>query len=596
MFKFKFVDIGEGLHEGVVGEIYVKEGDTVVEGDTLFMVETDKVNSEMPSPVDGIVKKILIAKGETVHVGDDTFYIDDGSADEVEETPTKEIQIDESNASVVGEVKVSNDIKTFGITPAAVSATEAEVEQTNSDKFNINNIKPTGTGTAFDVVVVGAGPAGYKAAVKSAAGGLKVAIIEGHKMGGACVNVGCMPVKAYIKTQKTIKTIKEAEELNVTVSQDGVAVNLESLQVRKNELVEKLSGMVGMVTKGAKVTIFNGHAEFIDQYNIRVNDETLTTKVIVIATGAEPKQINVEGFKAARENNLVVDSTFVLEATKIPKSIVVIGGHDDGGPTIDINFANILNDFGVKVILLKEADSLLDAMDSDVQKFITDLLVKQGVDVQVKVKIIKLEADGTLIYEVDGKKATLKAELILDASGRKPRSQEAIDKLNLTSGVKNEIVVNNQMQTSINNIFAVGDVVGRAMLAHEAYKQADTATKTILGKDSDYKQHMIPKTVYTLPEVATVGYTENELKAMGIEFKVAQFMNEYVGKALADKEPEGFAKIMYEPKYKQVLGAKVIAANAIDIVSQIGLAMELEATIDEIKNTVYPHPATAEII
>ena len=603
MYKFKFADIGEGLHEGTVGEIYVKVNTKVNEGDSLFSVETDKVTSDIPCPVTGEIKDILIKTGDTIHVGDEIFYIDDGSQDnegvvsETPQEPPKEAASEEA-ASVVGSIKVSNEMFSFDsfnnnqdeVKPAV--KTDEEIVNSNQKKMNLpdpSQINPTGNGEEVDVVVLGAGPGGYDITARLAHEGLKTVCIEDQFAGGVCLNIGCIPTKALLKGAKVHSYIKHAHELGLDLDVKKVKVNWEKMQARKVSISKTLEKAVEFKIKAAKAEFVKGYGEIIDKHNIKVGNKVFTTKYIIIATGSHPISLNkLPGFEKGYKDGTVIDSTGALNLKKLPQKMAIVGGG-----VIGVEFATLFNELGVDVTILEGSSEILGIMDHDVRKFTLEHLVSQGIKIKTNVKVSKLD-NLNVIFENEGKEESIKIDKLLVSVGRVPNHMNLDKKLGINLGQRHEIIVNDIMQTNISNIFAIGDVVGHAMLAHTAYRHAAVLHKAFRGIYKPYNKNTIPGCVYIYPEISAIGKTEDELKKEGTEYEVSLWHNQNIGRALAESDTKGFTKIIYEKEYGLILGAHIINAASSEIITEIGAVMEMEGTIFELADTTHPHPALAE--
>ena len=609
MFKFKFADIGEGLHEGTVAEIYVKEGQQVQEGDSLFSVETDKVTSDIPSPVAGKVAKINIETGQLIHVGEEVFQIDDGSADSAE-APAKEQEAkpaakeDEGAASVVGSIEVSNNLFSFDMfkssKPSAKVMTKPTVaaKQNNSaqpavssNEFDWRKINATGNGEKVDAVIIGAGPGGYRVAEFVAKAGLKTVVIEKEKAGGVCLNVGCIPTKALLKSTAVLEMINKASFYGLDLKGE-VSLNWNQMQKRKDEVVNKLTSGVEFLMKSVKAELVKGEATVVDKHNVKVGNRTFTTKIIILATGSTPIMLPLNGFEQAQKDGMLIDSTGALSLKQIPKTLTVIGGG-----VIGVEFAVLYAELGTKVTILEGGPSILGPLDKDVRKFAADLLKNKGIEILTGAKVNGIEK-GAVTYEFDGKANSVKAEKVLLSVGRRPTNLGLDKTLGIQVDKRGAIQVNERMQTSIDNIFAIGDVTGQSMLAHSAYKHAHVVNSVMKNKGQveEWDVNKVPACVYTHPEIAMIGKTEDQLIAEGVKYVKAVYQNRNVGKVLSDGDEKGFAKLLVGKKYGEILGAHIVNNNASDMIAEIATLMETEGTIYELAGTVHPHPSIAEVI
>lgn len=612
MYKFKFADIGEGLHEGLVAEIFFKEGDSVKEGDSLFSVETDKVTSDIPSPVTGVIKKILMAQGDNIHVGQEIFYIDDGSEDTVEQPkaaaqPQPQPQKQEEAASVVGEMSVNNDLIDFSsfVTTQATQEKKEEIKQQPTSKNLNQNSLYTGengkeyTGKVdeeFDVIIVGSGPGGYLAAEEAGKSGLKTLIVEKWAWGGVCLNTGCIPTKALLKSTEVIAELQHAHKYGIVGNLDKIKINKEetwkSIHKRKQEVINKVSSSVKLLMKSSKCKILEGEAKFVGAREIEVNNKIYRTKNLILATGSRPKKLEmIEGFKKGYESGLIVTSEEAINySDKLPKSLVIIGGG-----VIGVEFAQVFALSGTKVTLLQNSERILPATDLDVSKEAAKGLSSMGVEIVYNAKTEKL-VNKTLYYSVNGESKKINPDLILTATGRSPVSEGLLE-IGVKLGSQGEVIVDNHQRTNVNGVYAIGDVTAQNMLAHVAYAHAMSAVFTILNIDnSKYDPKGIPGCIYISPEIAFIGKTEQEAKNEKLNVFVSKYAFEYLGKSVATATTQGFVKLVVDKEYGEVLGASIVGANATDYIAQIAIIMENEISVHEIAHTIHPHPTYNEII
>ncbi|AUB32107.1 dihydrolipoyl dehydrogenase [Spiroplasma floricola] len=610
MFKVKFADIGEGLTEGTVTEVLVKVGDKVKMGDSLFNVETDKVTSDIYAPTDGTVAKILISPNQEIKVGDIVVEIDDGKGDAPQEAKAEPV---EENASVVGATPVSNDLLSRGRT-RAVPPKKSPVETIVNAVNNVNmsglvkgkggalrpapKFTPKNPEDHFDVIVVGAGVGGYVSAIKCAQLGLKTLIVEKGNYGGVCLNIGCIPTKTLLKSAYLYEQItKRADKYGIQVDVSGVKADWKAIQARKDDVVGKLTTGVKGLLKKNKVTSVEGFAKALDKNTVEVNNKKYTCDNMIIATGSVPNHFNLPGAKEAMESGFLIDSTGALSLPKIPKELVIIGGG-----VIGIEFACVYKRLGTKVTVLQFLPTILEMLDSDVSKEMTKELISRG-----NLEIIygvntKSFGKKEVVYEKDGKEYKIKADYCLQSVGRKVVT-EGFTNINLEMNERGHINVNEYCETNIDGVYSIGDVTGKMMLAHVASHQGIIAANRIarrLGnehaEDISMNFDRVPSCIYTYPEVAAVGKTEDELKKAGTEYQVYKFPFAAIGKALADGNTGGFVKLICEPKFKQVLGCHIISNTATDMISEITTVMQSEATITEIARSIHPHPSLSEAI
>ncbi|ARU91080.1 pyruvate dehydrogenase E3 component [Spiroplasma clarkii] len=605
MYKVKFADIGEGLTEGTVQEVFVKIGDQVKMGDPLFHVETDKMTSDIPAPTDGKIAKILIKQGQEIKVGDVVVEIEDGK------TSTSEPV--EENASVVGSTPVSNDLIQRG-RKREIPQKDKIFEQVTAVLNNplgpgikvgtSSNLKPAPKFNApdpekhYDVIVVGAGVGGYVGAIRCAQFGLKTLVVEKEYYGGVCLNVGCIPTKTLLKSADLYEQIiKSADKYGIIVDSTGVKADWEKIQARKKDVVGKLTNGVKGLLKKNKITTIDGAAKALDKNTIEVKGQKYTCNNLIIATGSLPNSLDLPGSKEAVASGFLIYSTGALSLPKIPKSLVIIGGG-----IIGVEFACLYKRLGVKVTILQFLPTILEMLDSDVSKEMVKELLNRG-NLEIITEASTKEFKGnSVIYEKDGKTNTITADYCLQSVGRKTVTT-GFEDIGLKINQRGHIEVNEYCESNLDGVYAIGDVTGRMMLAHVASHQGIIAANHIarrlqIEKAEDMQMHYdrVPSCVYTHPEVAYVGKTEDELKKNGVEYQTYKFPFAAIGKALADGNTTGFVKLICEPKYKQILGAHIIANTATDMISEITAVMECEGTITELAHSVHPHPTLSEAI
>lgn len=445
----------------------------------------------------------------------------------------------------------------------------------------------------FDVVVIGAGPGGYVSAIRSAQLGLKTAVIEREFWGGVCLNVGCIPSKALIKASSYFKKAQDFfPEMGIEVKDPKI--NHKKLQAYKQGVCDRMSGGVAQLLKGNKVEQIMGEANFVSKNEIEVSSksgkEKITAKNFIIATGSRP--IEIPGFSFDEKG--IMSSTGALAIDKAVKSVAVIGGG-----YIGLEIGTFLAKIGTEVTVIEAADGLLKGVvDKDCVQVVSRKLKKLGVNVVTKAfaKSQKKTSNGyELTYEVDGKPSTIEVEKILVTVGRKPNS----DQLNLKGiGIELDkqgcIKVNPQMKTNIECIYAIGDIAGQPMLAHKASHEGILAAEVIAGQNRVYDAKTVPAVIFVDPEVASVGLTEEECKAQGIEVKVGKFPFGANGKAVSIGETDGFVKIVADKKDHIVKGVHICGPEASNLISEAALAIEMGARLEDIALTIHPHPTLGE--
>ena len=439
----------------------------------------------------------------------------------------------------------------------------------------------------FDVVVIGAGPGGYVAAIKAAQMGKKVALVERGYLGGVCLNVGCIPTKTLLASSATLKKVKEAEEFGIVIKE--LSVNYQKMKERKDRIVTNIRKSLEGLLKQNKITSFFGEAKFTSPTELKVQGQDnlfLTSEKIIIATGS--KAVDVPAFPC--DHKKIVDSSSLLEVTQIPKRFVVVGGG-----YIGCEFASLFRELGSEVIILEALDSIVPLLGKGVSEALTSSFAKQGISIQTSVFVEKMESldSGVKVHLAGGK--TIDADLALVAVGRKAVTDNlGLEKAGVVVDERGMIPVNDRMQTNVEGIYAIGDVTGKWMLAHVASHQGMVAAQNACGKASRIYYHAVPAVVFTTPEIATVGMTLEEAQKEGYDATCARFPFQVLGKSIAANETEGFTQIISDKKTHQILGAQVVGHEASTLIGEITLAIQNELTLECITETIHAHPTVAE--
>lgn len=441
----------------------------------------------------------------------------------------------------------------------------------------------------YDVLVIGAGPGGYHAAIRAAQLGLKVGIVEAGNVGGVCLNVGCIPTKALLHAGEELRNAEHASDFGLTFGERKL--DIVKLNGWKDGIVKKLTGGVGALLKGNKVTLLQGVATFIDANTVQVGNEKVSAKNFIVATGSEPAHLPTFPI----DQDQIVDSTGALVVPNpVPQRLLAIGAG-----AIGLEFANIYNNLGSQVKVIEFAAQIVPPADADAAKEFEKALKKQGIAIETNVKAngyVK-KADGLHVELEDVKTGQKRVEIfdrVLVAVGRRPRSAglglEAL-------GVKIErgfITVNAQMQTNLPHIYAIGDVAGNPMLAHKAMKEGLVAAEVIAGKKAAMDVVAIPSVVYTSPELAWVGLTEKEAKDKGYKVKTGVFPLAASGRAMTLGVTEGFIKMVSDGDTDLLLGVHIVGPHASDLLGEASLGLEMAATVTDIALTIHAHPTLSE--
>ncbi len=443
---------------------------------------------------------------------------------------------------------------------------------------------------AVDVVVLGAGPAGYVSAIRLAQLGKKVTVVERGEIGGVCLNVGCIPSKALISAGTLFEKMKHGSEIGIEVT--GAKVNMPKLIDWKASVVKKLTSGVSGLLKANGCTVVKGEARFTGSKSmeVKMSDGTLnlTFNQCVIATGSRPTRL--PGFDVDQDR--ILDSTGALAETAIPKTMLCIGGG-----YIGLELGTFYAKVGTEVTVVEASAGLLGGVDPDLAKVVQKRLEKMGVKIKlgVGVKGQKAVKGGTEVTFVDGSSAVY--EKVLVTIGRTPNSDGlGLEKAGLKTDSKGFLTVDAQRRTSVPHFYAIGDVAGQPLLAHKGSKEGMVAAEAIAGKKVAYDVVAMPAVIFTDPEIATVGMTEAEAKAKGLTVNVGIFPMAANGRALSMNEPDGMVKMIGDAKSGRLLGVHIVGAEASNLISEAALALEMGAMVEDLALTVHPHPTLPETL
>ncbi len=448
----------------------------------------------------------------------------------------------------------------------------------------------------YDLVIIGTGPGGYVAAIRAAQLGMKVACVEKDPaLGGTCLNIGCIPSKALLNSsEKFVELSKHADEHGIKA--EKVELDLSKLMQRKEKIVKQLTTGIGFLFKKNKIVHLNGTASFVDKKSIKVKSSkelTLSAKNFIIATGSS----SMERPGITVDEKQIVTSTGALSLSAVPKTMLIIGGG-----YIGLEMGSVWSRLGAKVTVVEKLDRIVPTMDSEIAEQFMKSLQKQGLEFKLSHKVVATKSGSkdvevTMESEKDKKQIKDKFNVVLMSIGRKPNTEELnLEKIGIKLNDQKAIEVDQQFKTSVDGIYAIGDVAPGPMLAHKAEEEGVACVEIINGQKTHMNYDTIPAIVYTNPEVASVGKTEEQLKELKVEYKVGKFPFMANGRALTTSATEGFVKILANKKTDAILGAHIIGQDAGQLVAEIVTAMEFGGSAEDIARICHAHPTTSEAV
>ncbi|EMC39421.1 dihydrolipoyl dehydrogenase, partial [Streptococcus mutans] len=538
-----------------------QEGDEVKEGDILLEIMSDKTNMEIEAEDSGVLLKIVKGNGQVVPVTEVIGYI--GAAGETIET----------NAAPAAS---ADDLKAAGL----------EVPDTLGESAAPAAQKTPLADDEYDMIVVGGGPAGYYAAIRGAQLGGKVAIVEKSEFGGTCLNKGCIPTKTYLKNAEILDGIKIAAGRGINFASTNYTIDMDKTVAFKDTVVKTLTSGVQGLLKANKVTIFNGLGQVNPDKTVTVGSKTIKGHNIILATGSKVSRINIPGI----DSPLVLTSDDILDLREIPKSLAVMGGG-----VVGIELGLVYASYGTEVTVIEMADRIIPAMDKEVSLELQKILSKKGMNIKTSVGVAEIvEANNQLTLKLnDGSEVV--AEKALLSIGRVPQLS-GLENLNLELE-RGRIKVDDYQETSISGIYAPGDVNGRKMLAHAAYRMGEVAAENaIWGNVRKANLKYTPAAVYTHPEVAMCGITEEQARQEYGNVLVGKSSFSGNGRAIASNEAQGFVKVVADAKYHEILGVHIIGPAAAEMINEASTIMENELTVDELLRSIHGHPTFSEVM
>ena len=576
----KVPDIGDFKDVGVI-EVLVKPGDTVKVEQSLITIESDKASMEIPSSHAGVVKEIKVKIGDTVNQGSVILSLDE-AAQGASATPAAPAAPSPSPASAPAPVAAAAPAPA----PTAMTAAPAVAPGASF-----------GGDLSCDLLVLGAGPGGYSAAFRAADLGLKVVLVERYAtLGGVCLNVGCIPSKAMLHVAAVLDEVAHFDKVGVSFG--APSVDRGKLVAHKNKVVGRLTGGLAQMAKMRKVTVVTGTGRFSDDHHASVELAAGGTTTIgfaraVIAAGSEAVKLPF----MPKDDRRVVTSTGALELDAVPGHLVVIGGG-----VIGLELGSVWRRLGAKVTVIEFLDGILPGMDSEIRKQFERILAKQGMKFRLKSKVTAAKADATgvtLTVEpaAGGTAEEIRADVVLLSIGRRPFvAGLGLEAVGVALDERGRVKTDAHYATNVPGTYAIGDAIAGPMLAHKAEEEGSVLAEMLAGQKPHINYNAIPGVVYTWPEVAAVGETEEQLKARGQAYKVGKFPFMANGRARAMGEMDGFVKLIADKDTDKLLGAHIIGPDAGTLIAELALAIEFGASAEDIARTSHAHPSLNEAV
>jgi dihydrolipoamide dehydrogenase len=441
----------------------------------------------------------------------------------------------------------------------------------------------------YDLIVLGGGPAGYLAAERAGHAGLSVLLIEKRFLGGVCLNEGCIPSKALLYSAKVLDYAKHGESYGVKV--EGVSIDHKAVVERKNKVVKTLVSGIKAMMRANKVTVVEGEGRITGKNTVKVGDTEYQGQRLMICTGSEPVIPPIKGVAEGIKSGMVLTNREILDLDKIPENLVIVGGG-----VIGLEMASYFNSADSRVTVIEMLPHIAGQTDREISSILLKNYTDKGVEFKLGCKVVEV-TDSAVVYESEGKTYSVPADKVLLSIGRKPCTKD----IGLESiGVyceRGAIVTDNTMLTNIPNVYAAGDVNGKSMLAHTAYREAEVAINNILGKKDIMRYNAIPSVIYTNPEVGSVGETQESAEEKGLDVEIVTQQMMFSGRYVAENMTgDGICKLIIDKKRRNLLGVHLIGSYSSEIIYGAALMIETQLRVDDIKELVFPHPTVCEII
>ena len=557
MSEIRIPDLGD-FDEVVVVEVHVAEGDSIQEGEPILTLETEKAAMDLPSTISGVIENIVVGIGDKVSNGDLVSNVSSQTGQD-QEIPIK-----------------SND-----------NEPEQEIESGNATD------QPMQSEYDYDLIVLGAGPGGYAAAFRASDLGLNVALVERNPdLGGVCLNVGCIPSKAFLHAAKILDDSKEAEISGIKF--DEPEIDLSKMKAWKNNIIKGLTGGLKGLAQKRNVEVVQGTATFLSKKEIEIihdgKSKKMSSKQFIVAVGSEPAELPF-----LPNDPRIIDSTGALEPNEVPSNILIIGGG-----IIGLEMSTIYSAFGSEVTIVELTKDLMPGTDPDLVRPLEKVLKKKCKSIMKSTQVISAEPSDQGIdvsFRQDDKEFSEIFQNILVAVGRQSNGNLlGLEEIGVNIDERGIIAVDKQFRTNVESIFAIGDVIGDPMLAHKASHEGKIAAEVVSGHKVTNDVRCIPSVAYTDPEVAWVGLSEEECKAKGFDYGKGIFPWSSSGRSLTIGRNEGMTKLLFNKSTKKIIGGGIVGPNAGDLIAEIALAIEMDCDVSDIALTVHPHPTLSETV